>query len=246
MRSRYSNAGEIFIMSIVWAIVLGVLTSVLTPAEEQATTSQMETPQVRMLLRHVGCNEQHTTAVVQALTTLPWLSTVEFKSADQKPGAGGEAPTHGEEAKREEPCIAHVTAQVQDVQQADFMQVLQVLRDIGVAPKTFEFGGLPRFALVATVSDLSCQSCPRAAFQALTPLKVSVTYYSTTNSGNIDPARITSFTWLESKSLNKSDHAIIANVRSNRIAQVDEMIRALQGAGLYPLSVRIMTKADKA
>ncbi len=245
MRSRYSNFGEIFIMMIGWAIVLAVLTKAFTPAEEPGTSGKPSTtPQVRMMLRHVGCNEQLKTTVLQALTSLPWLSTVEFKSMSQKPAA------HAEEAKTEEPCTTHLTALVQVVEEADFIQLIETLRAIGIAPKNLTFAGLPRFALVARVADMSCESCPRAAFDALTPLGVSVTYYATTNQGKIDPSRITSLEWLEplkSKSLDKAKHTITVTVRSNRAARVDEMIRALAGAGFFPLSVRIMvTTADKA
>ena len=87
--------------------------------------------------------------------------------------------------------MAHVKATVKDVQQADFIRLINTLHGIGIAPKAIEFGGLARFALLATVSDLSCKSCKRAALGALTPLKVSVTYYATTNQGEIDPAKIT-------------------------------------------------------
>ncbi|MEE8292180.1 MAG: hypothetical protein V3R80_11915 [Candidatus Tectomicrobia bacterium] len=242
MRSRYSNFGEIFIMMIGWAVVLAVLTKSFTPAEEPGTSGKPSTtPQVRMMLRHVGCNEQLKTTVLQALTSLQWLSTVEFKSMPQKPTA------HAEEAKTEEPCTTHLTALVQVVEEADFIQLIETLHTIGIAPKNLTLAGLPRFALVARVADMSCESCTRAAFEALTPLGVSVTYYATTNQGKIDPSRITSLGWIGSKSLDREKHTITATVRSNRAARIDEMIRALEGAGLFPLSVRIMvTTADKA
>ncbi|MEE9150134.1 MAG: hypothetical protein V3U27_22370, partial [Candidatus Tectomicrobia bacterium] len=173
--------------------------------------------------------------------SLQWLSTVEFKSTPQGPTA------HAEEAKTEEPCTTHLTALVQAVQQADFMQLIETLRAIGISPQSLTFGGMPQFALVARVADLSCESCPRAAFNALTPLGVSVTYYATTNQGKINPSRITSLEWIGSKSLDKEKHTITVTVRSNRTARVDDMIRALKGAGLLPLSVRIkVTTADKA
>ena len=74
MRSRYSNFGEIFIMMIGWAVVLAVLTKAFTPTGEPGTTGKSSpTPQVSMLLRHVGCNEQLKTTVLQALTSLQWL-----------------------------------------------------------------------------------------------------------------------------------------------------------------------------
>ena len=71
---------------------------------------------------------------------------------------------------------------------------------------------------------------------------MSVTYYATTNQGEIDPARITSFKWLKSKSISQAQRTVTANVRDKRTARVDEMIHALEGAGFRPLSVRIIAR----
>jgi hypothetical protein len=240
VRSRYSNAGEIVIMTIAWAVVLVVLAKTFESHVEPLVNPAATSPEISMFVRHIGCSDQQERQVIQALAGLPWLG-----GATITPDHPWETPEE-KEAEPEEPCSAFVTTPVEDVKQADFMQLIKTLYDIGIAPKAIEFGGLADFALMANVSDLSCKSCKRAALEALTPLKVSVTYYATTNQGEIDPSRITSFTWLESKSLNQSAHTITAKVHRNSSARVSEMVRALEGAGFLPLSVRIMiTKTEK-
>ena len=244
MRLRYSNAGEIVCMVIVWAVVLVVLTKWLIPTEAQRIAPFSTTPAVRLVLRHVGCNAPVKAAVVQELTALPWLEEVKvLTKAKSKEEASDKAAY---EARSDEPCTAVVTAAVSTWQAADFIQLAVPLQQLGITPKAIEFSGLADFALQATIEHLNCDRCARAAWEALTPLKVSVTYYSTTNQGEIDPAKITSFKWLKSKRLDKAAQTITADVRANSTARVDEMIRALDGAGFRPLSVRIVKQADKA
>jgi hypothetical protein len=238
VRDRYSNAGQIVLMMIAWAVVLLILSSTFGSKEEPMVNPAATSPEISMFMRHIGCSEEHKDQVVQALDMLPWLGATQV-TRDHP----WETPEKQEEASEsEDPCAAYVTAPVNDVQQADFMQLIKTLQDIGFAPKAIEFGGLAHFSLIARVSDLSCKSCPRAVLEALTPLQVSVTYYATTNQGKIDPSRITSFTWLESKRLNQAANTINMNVYRNHAARVDEIVSALEGAGLLPLSLRVVAQ----
>lgn len=238
MRDRYSNAGQIVLMMIAWAVVLWIISSTFRSKDEPLVNPSATSPEISMFMRHIECSEQHKNQVVHALDMLSWLGTAKvtrdhpWETRDKQ----------DEEAEPEDPCAAFVTAPVKDVKQADLMQLIKALQDIGFVPKAIELGGLAHFSLIARVSDLSCKSCKRAVLEALTPLKVSVTYYATTNQGKIDPSRITSFTWLESKSLNPTANTIKMNVYRNHAARVDEMVRALAGAGLLPLSVRIVAQ----
>lgn len=238
MRDRYSNGGQIFLMMIGWAIVLLILSRTFGSKEEPMVNPAATSPEVSMYMRNIGCSEQDKKQVVQALDMLAWLGTVRITS--DHPWEAAEKQEEGEEA--EEPCAVFVTAPVQDVQQVDFMQLIKTLQDSGFVPKAIEFGGLTHFSLLARVSDLNCKSCKRAVLEALTPLKVSVTYYATTNQGRIDPSRITSFTWLESKRLNPAANTINMNVYRNHAARVDEAVRALAGSGLLPLSLRVVAQ----
>ena len=236
MRDRYSNAGQIIFMMIGWAIVLWIISNTFGGKAEPLVNPSAASPEISMFMRHIGCSEQHKDQVLHALGTLSWLGTA--KITHDHPWEAAEKEE--EESEALDPCAAYVTAPVKDVQQADFMQLIKALQDIGFTPKAIEFGGLAHFSLLASVSDLSCKSCKRAVLEALTPLQVSVTYYATTNQGEIDPSRLTSFTWLQSKSLNQTANTIKMNVYSNHAARIDEIIRALGGAGLLPLSVRVV------
>ena len=240
---RYSNAWQIIAMTVVWGLILLGVREVLNKPVEQIQVG-FKTPQVSLFIQHVGCNEQYT-EVVQALKKLPWLGEPLVRRGQelaQTPGAPRE-PVRP--AQPEELCAARVQAEVVNVGQADLVELVDTLRDIGIVPALFEFGGLPRFALQAKVPDLSCQSCARAAMDALTPLPVSASYYISTSvekGADISAAKLTTFRWLEAKNVDIPQHTITASVKQNEVARVGAMLRALEGAGLLPLSLRIMVQ----
>jgi hypothetical protein len=259
---RYSNAGEIIIMTIAWAVVLLVIDNALNQPAEQAQSAQPQAqmefpqPQVAMVIRHVGCSDQYK-EVERVLQTLPWLGEIQVKRSESLVQAAGTPQAaqplpHTTATMKleqlEEPCAVRVLAAVQSVEQADFMEIPRTLRDIGVVPTTLAFGGIPRFALQAKVSDLSCDTCVQAAKDALTPLPVSASYYfsaSTKQPSETDVLRaskLTTFKWLNNKSVNPQDNTITAHVLQNHTARVGEMIRALEGAGLLPMSIRIVVE----
>jgi hypothetical protein len=261
---RYSNAGEIIVMTIAWALILlGIDKALNRPAEEAQSAQpqvQMEfsQPQVVMLIRHVGCGEQYK-EVEQALQTLPWLGEIRVQRSASAVSAAGTAPEaqplpHStapmQTEQPQEPCAVRVLAAVQSIEQVDFMEITRTLRELGIVPTALAFGGIPRFALRAEVSDLSCDTCVQAAKDALMPLPVSASYYfsaSTRQPSETDVLRVsklTTFEWLDDRRVNLEENTITAHVLQNHTARVGEMIRALEGAGLLPLSLRIVV--DKA
>jgi copper chaperone CopZ len=259
---RYSNAGEIIVMTIVWAVVLLVIDNTFNRPAEQAQPAQPQAqmefpqPQVAMVVRHVGCSDQYK-EVERALQTLPWLRDVQVKRGESLAQAEGVPQKvvpmpEGVEAVRpeqpEELCTVRVLAVVQSIEQVDFMEIPRTLRDIGIVPTTLVFGGIPHFALQAKVSDLSCDTCVQAAKDALTPLPVSASYYFSASNRQpsetdvLRASKLTTFTWLGDKLVNSQDNTITAHVLQNHTARVGEMIRALEGAGLLPLSIRIVVE----
>jgi hypothetical protein len=259
---RYSNAGEIIVMTIVWAVVLLVIDNTFNQPAEQAQPAQPQAqmefprPQVALVVRHVGCSDQYK-EVERALQTLPWLGNIQVQRGESLAQAEGVPQKvvpmpEGVEAVRpeqpEELCTVRVLAAVQSIEQADFMEITRTLRDIGIVPTTLAFGGIPRFALQAKVSDLSCDTCVQAAKDAFTPLPVSASYYfSTSNKPPTETdvfrvSKLTTFKWLDNKSVNPQDNTVTAHVLQNHTARVGEMIRALEGAGLFPLSIRIVVE----
>lgn len=259
---RYSNAGEIIIMTIAWAVVLLVIDKAFNRPAEQAQSAQPQVqmefphPQVVMVIRHVGCSDQYK-EVERALQTLPWLGEIQVKRGESLAQAEGTPDTaqplpHTTVTVRpeqpEELCSVRVLAAVQSVEQADFMEITRTLRDIGIVPTTLAFGGIPRFALQTKVSDLSCDTCVQAAKDALTPLPVSAAYYFSASNKQpsetdvLRASKLTTFEWLGDKSVNPEDNTITAHILQNHTARVGEMIRALEGAGLLPLSIRIVVE----
>jgi copper chaperone CopZ len=250
---RYSNPLQIIVMMLVWAAALLVLKNALTPAPVEQAQAAFPTAQVRMYIRHVGCSEQYK-EVVRALKTLPWLGEVQVERGqhprtadtlqDVEPKPHTTQPIRPEQPQ--ELCTVRVVANVQNVEQADFMELTKTLRDIGIVPATLEFGGISHFALQVKVPDLSCKTCVEAAREALTPLPVSASYYySTAKQKNAEQGaafEFTSFRWLDKKSINPKENTISMSVRPKNTARVQEVIRSLERAGFLPLSIRIVVE----
>lgn len=220
---RYSNALEIIGMTILWAAAFiwydnAFNTHMFKPDTYRLLT--LSTPQVSLWMPHVGCSGK-AEEVMRALQALPWL--VEIKRAQTIPGADAEGP-----AKRPEEaqCDIGVLANVQDVERVDFMEIERALRPLNVVPTIFEFGGIPHFGLKARLANLTCESCARAALDALTPRR--------------DPRFGVTFKWLDSKRVNIKEQTITAFVRFNNGAHIDEMLWALIQAGLPPLSLHVV------
>ena len=239
MWSRHSNPGEIILLTLTWMTLLIVLDTSLRSLQTQKL-SVWTTPRISLSLPHLGCNPERQREVVQILSSLPGLEHVTVR-AEESLETSHQTVSH---TQSKIPCMAHLTAAVQTEPTVDLMQLTRALRALGMPLGKLEFGGLPEFALVINVPDLACQSCQRAAVEALTPLEVSMTYYATTHQGMVNPAKITSFEWLDSTHIDPVNHTITVKVLRHRVARVDELIRAFDGFGLLPLSITVMADHD--
>jgi hypothetical protein len=208
---RYSNAKEIVAMALVWALVLIVHDRLFSKhlfAPTPAAVAKFTHPQVTMWMNHVGCSGGLAHAL-QAISTLPWLSEPQVVEDVSKP------------------CGRGLRVNVLDVAKADFMELRHTLRNVGVVPAEVESGGIPHFALRATVSQLmGCVPCVQAAREAMAPKK--------------DPKMGSTFKWLDSAKVGEEEQTITAYVRYGYGADVGELIRTLDQAGFSPSSVRIM------
>src|SRR5262245_6017975 len=153
---RCSNAKEIVAMTLAWALALIVYDRVLSKHLFAPTPADVVTftrPQVTMWMSRVGCSGDFAD-VLQAIKTLPWLGEPEVVENASKP------------------CGRGLIVNVGDVAKADFMELRITLRNVGVVPADMVFGGIPRFALRATVSQLlGCLPCVQAAQEAMLPKK---------------------------------------------------------------------------
>ena len=208
---RFSNAKQIIVMALVWAFALIVYDEVFNKhlfAPTPAAVAKFTSPQVAMWMSHVGCSGG-LEAVLQAISTRPWL---------------GEPRVVEDVGK---PCGRGLLVSVVDVAQADFMELGNTLRHVGVVPAEIEFGGIPHFALIAQVSQLTgCLPCKQAALEAVSPKK--------------DPKMGSTFKWLDSAKVGEAEQTITAYVRYGYGADVGELVRTLDQAGFPPSSIRIM------
>jgi hypothetical protein len=208
---RFSNAKEIVAMTLVWALVLIVYDQLFSKhlfAPTAADVAKFTQPQVTMWMNHVGCSGG-LEDVLQAITTLAWLGEPEVVEDASKP------------------CGRGLRVNVGDVAKADFVELRNTLRSVGVVPAEVAFGGVPHFALSAKVSQLmNCPPCVQAAREAMSPKK--------------DPKMGSTFMWLDSARVSEEEQTITAYVRYGYGADIRELIWTLDQAGLPPSSIRIM------
>lgn len=212
---RFSKPKQIVAMTLVWASALIAYDQLFSKhlfAPTPEVIAKFTKPQMSMWVDHVGCSGgfEH---VLRAVETLPWLGQIEVV---------GEA----DRTQAPESCGIGVIVDVRDVATADFMGLVSALRKFGIAPAAIQFGGIPHFALEAEVSDLiRCPDCVQAARLAMTPkkdLKVGGT-----------------FRWLDSARVSAEERTVTAYARFGYVADVGEMMRALEQAGFPPVAIRI-------
>jgi hypothetical protein len=251
---RYSNAGEIAVITIVWAVILLLVKSAFDVPAKELQQPEFSKPQIMLVLRYVGCTKQEQ-EVIKVLSSLPWLEPASIERDEVmavNPHAAGTPPptapaphatTHGGTEELVDTCTIRIVAGVKDTAQADFIQLTNVLRDIGVVPAVLMFGGLSRFSLQAqmTSMSMSCIPCVQTALEALKPLPVSAAYYYSTTKNPIEVSKHTTFEWLDAKHVDEKQNTITVSVRPNNTARVGELIRALERIGLFPTAVRIVT-----
>jgi hypothetical protein len=244
------KAVVVVVITVAWAAILLGVRHVAETAATAPAQQSLAAPQVRMIVRHAGCREQGK-EIPRALAALTWLGEARVEPESAAPsGPGPEmapAPHTLARAPAEEgpdPCTVRVLAPVKEVEQVDFMRLLATLRDIGVVPAVLEFGGLPRFGFQARLPDLTCPTCAQAALEALKPFPVSAAYYYSTTKNPVEVSKQVALRWVEGKSVDPARNTITVSVVPGQVARVDEMIRALERAGLLPLALRVV--AEKA
>jgi len=211
---KYSNAGQIIAMTIIWAVALVVYDRVFSkhlfmPTAE--VVAKFTEPQIRIWVNHVACNGR-SDELLQALKTLPWLSDFQVMAESSAPSGLA--------------CGKGVTMNVRDVAKVDFVELSNTLRKVGMIAAELEFGGIPHFGLRAEVSpQIRCEPCMQVARNAVSP--------------TLDPKVGTTFKWLDSAQVNEKEQTVTAYARFGASAHAEELMRALEGAGFPLLSVRI-------
>jgi len=117
---KYSNAGQIIAMTIIWAVALVVYDRVFSkhlfmPTAE--VVAKFTEPQIRIWVNHVACNGR-SDELLQALKTLPWLSDFQVMAESSAPSGLA--------------CGKGVTMNVRDVAKVDFVELSNTLRKVGM------------------------------------------------------------------------------------------------------------------
>ena len=171
-----------------------------------------DTPRLRLSLPHfcVAC-----AAEIQArLQPLTWLGPARFDV---------ERPENAE--RTGDPTDARaLDLEILDLAQADFVALIEALRDAGSVPDRVEVSGIGHFRLQVEL--------PRCYTECARP-----------DDDQLDRLlrKETQGRWLDSVSTNPVERTVLVYARLNAVVDVVELTRALERAGIAASAIRILT-----
>jgi hypothetical protein len=228
----FSNPKQIIALMLAWVVALLAVDYVKNPqsirlgfgAKAPAASSNITKPTVRIWMNHLCCSGclgdvRKALGTVHGLGTVTVLDDVE---AQEQADARGTAKPTGDV-----PSYANkVDVAVDNIALVDFMAIDRALRDEGLTAEHMEFGGVSHFRLEAELKHICCGLCTTGIDQGMQIAK------SLRETGQ--------FAWLDSVSVNKTEHRLVAYARFDRTVDVLELIVTLNHLGFAPstLSVR--------
>jgi copper chaperone CopZ len=227
----FATTKQLVFMTLLWALALfGIdyaknprpLDELLAPPGE-ATNAGGGPPVITLAMSHLcctGCLSDVTTALegMRGISVrAPRVSSLE-EAVDSRDPAG----EWGKE----------VELVVSDLRAVDFMAIDGALRTAGLVASRIELRGPRHYRLEATLNHVCCQACAIGAKEGLELTR-----------GLRSQGR---FKWLDSFEVQKEKKLIIANARYDAVADVSELVLALNHAGFQPSSIVATTSAEAA
>jgi copper chaperone CopZ len=225
----FATTKQLVLMTFLWAIALfGIdyaknprpLDELLTPPGE-ATNAGGGPPVITLAMNHLcctGCLSDVTTA----LAGMPGISVraPEMSSKEEAVASRDPAKDWGKE----------IELVVSDLRAVDFMAIDGALRSAGLVASRMELRGPRHYRLEATLNHMCCKACAIGAKEGLELTR-----------GLRSQGR---FKWLDSFDVQKEKKLIIANARYDAVADVSELVVALNHAGFQPSSIYATTSAE--
>jgi len=121
--------------------------------------------------------------------------------------------------------------EVSDLSHVDFMAIDRALRDVGLVAERMELRGPRHFRFEATMDHMCCAACAVAAKEGLELSR------GLKSQGHLR--------WLDSFDVEEEKKLVVANARYDAVADVGELLGALNHAGFQPTSIIAVTSAEK-
>jgi len=219
----FASTRTLVVLTILWAVALFGIDYAKNPkaAEQMWTAKHMGEsakdgkPVIKLWMNHLCC----TGCLSDVTKALEKVSSVKVKqkelasqeSADME--AVDKAKDYGNEVELE----------VTDLKTVDFMAIDRALRDAGLVADRMELSGPRHFRLNAELHHMCCGLCATGVREGLEITK------GLKSQGH--------FKWLDSFVVDKPKKLVVAHARYDAVADVTELINALNHIGFQPTSL---------
>jgi hypothetical protein len=225
----FATTKQLIVMTLAWALVLcGVdyaknprpLAELLSPPRTSATAGGGK-PIVTLFLNHLCCSGC-LSDVAKALEPLSALKVRppgvrSQEESDQSPSSGGSFANQ-------------IELEVSDLRFVDFMAIDRALRGAGFVADRMELRGPRHFRIEAVLEHFCCQACAVGVKEGLEITR------GLKSQGY--------FKWLDSFDVVKEKKLVVAHARYDAVADVAELLTALNRTGLQPTSIYATADAE--
>jgi len=225
---RFSNPKQIIALMIAWAAVLFAADYIKNPRPvaqifggRRGFAAHATRPHLSVWMNHLCCSGCFDDAQ-EALAGLPGLGRATLGESRELPTPERSDP----KAVSDNSAANRLEVDVTDIKLVEFVALGRAVENTGLAAERVEFGGVQHFRIEAELKHLCCQTCVRGLELGLT---IAQSLRATGRFG-----------WIDSVTVNKERHILIAHARYDKVVDVQELIGALHHIGFAPTAVRIL------
>jgi copper chaperone CopZ len=226
----FASTKTLVVLTILWAVALFGIDYAKNPkAAEQLWSSKHMgesakdgKPVIKLWMNHLCC----TSCLSDVTKALEKVASVKVKSKDlpSQESADMESATKAKDYGNE------VELEITELRTIDFMAIDRALRDAGLVADRMELSGPRHFRLAAELHHLCCGLCATGVREGLEITK------GLKAQGH--------FKWLDSFVVDKPKKLVTAHARYDAVADVSELINALNHIGFQPTSLYAIVDAE--
>jgi copper chaperone CopZ len=219
----FATTKTLIALTILWAVALFGIDYAKNPkaAESMWTSKHMGEsakdgkPVIKLWMNHLCCTGC-LSDVQKALEKLPNIKVKPKELASQE-------SADMETADKAKDYSGEIELEITDLKTIDFMAIDRALRDAGLVADRMELSGPRHFRLNAELHHICCGLCATGVREGLEITK------GLKSQGH--------FKWLDSFVVDKPKKLVTAHARYDAVADVSELINALNHIGFQPTSV---------
>ena len=210
-------------LTIVWAVALFGIDYWKNPRGAEALFTPMHMGEskndgklvIKLWMNHMCCTGCFTD-VAKSLENVPGIKVMKADLEAQE-------VADSEKADKAKDYGHEVDLEITDLKRVDFMLIDRALRDAGLTAERMMLSGPRHYRLHAEVKHMCCGLCATGMKEGLEITK------GLKSQGH--------FGWLDSFDVNKQKKLVIAYARYDAVADVEELVIALNHIGFQPSSV---------